>query len=90
MHERLAAATHSPTLQGAIHQLLQGQDAKKPEATCGHGVAFLQVPECFQLVLGILDTCLLAFVVVIEAHAVAHMCAEMQRPQLRIFLEVMF
>ena len=53
-----------------------------------HGVSFLEVSQCFQLVLGVLDACLLALVVVIEAHSVSHMCPEMPRPQLRVILEV--
>ena len=87
-HERLAAATHSPKLQNAVVELHYGQDAKEPETTGRHGVSFLEVSQCFQLVLGVLDACLLALVVLIEAHSVSHMCPEMPRPQLRVMLEV--
>ena len=84
-HERLAAATHSPKLQNAVDQLLYGQDAKEPETTGRHGVSFLEVSQCLQLVL---DASLLALVVVIEAHSVSHMRPEMPRPQSRVILEV--
>ena len=84
-HERLAAATHSPKLQNAVDELLYGQDAKEPETTGRHGVAFLEVSQCLHLVF---DACLLAFVVVIEAHSVSHMRPEMPRPQSLVILEV--
>ena len=87
-HERLAAATHSPRLQSAVDELHEGQDAKEPERSGRHGVSFLEVSQCFQLVLCVFDACLLALVFVIEAHSVSHMCPEMLRPQLRVILEV--
>ena len=88
LHERLAAATHSPTLQNAVDELEYGQDAKEPETARRHGVSFLEVSQCFQLVLGVFDACLLALVVVIEAHSVSHMRPEMPRPQPRVIVEV--
>ncbi len=86
-HERLASATHSPAAQDAVDEFLHADDAEEPEAARRHRI-FSQGVLRVQPFLLILDACLHAGMLLIDAEVGANIFCEVLRSSCRVHPKV--